>query len=242
MIGGSETYAEDMYYFIAPAAIKRGYNFITVDLTGQGDTPLRGLYFRPDFETPMKAVLDYVFSRADVHPQQLAAYGISAGGYMVPRAAAHEPRIKACVANSIIYDMFQIISKTPIPKIKGFVKILAKWKAPFQVRMIQMLTWRWGLTDLNDFAGLVAKNRDLSYDPAEITCPTLILIGEGEYQNPEVCRQQLYALERLPNPCKKFVIGPANEGAAHHCMGENPGLMSALVFDWLDDVFAVAGG
>jgi hypothetical protein len=29
-----------------------------------------------------------------------------------------------------------------------------------------------------------------------------------------------------------------NEGAASHCMGENLDLMSAFVFDWLDEVFA----
>jgi hypothetical protein len=30
-----------------------------------------------------------------------------------------------------------------------------------------------------------------------------------------------------------------NEGAAHHCMGENLGLLSSYVFDWLDELFGV---
>ena len=237
MIGGGETFTEDLYYFIAPAALKRGYNFMTVDLPGQGDLPFHGVYFRPDYETPMKFVIDYALSRPDVDPERLAVYGISAGGYMAPRAAAHERRIKACVANSMIYDMYSVISKTPIPKIRGLVKLLLQWKAPFQLNMVKLIAWRWGL-ELDDFSGLVAKNHNLVFDPAEITCPTLILIGEGEYQNPEIRRQQHHAISALPNPNKELIIAPMNEGAAHHCMGENLGLMSALVFDWLDSVFA----
>jgi pimeloyl-ACP methyl ester carboxylesterase len=83
---------------------------------------------------------------------------------------------------------------------------------------------------------MVEKNRDVFFDPAEITCPTLILAGEGEYHDQEMHRQQQYALSVLPNPKKRLLIGPMDEGAAHHCMGENLGLMSALVFDWLDEV------
>ena len=36
MIGGGETFAEDLYFYIAPEASERGYNFMTVDLPGQG--------------------------------------------------------------------------------------------------------------------------------------------------------------------------------------------------------------
>ncbi len=73
----------------------------------------------------------------------------------------------------------------------------------------------------------------------KITCPTLILIGEGENANQEIHRQQQHAMDVLPDPRKKFIIGPMDEGAASHCMGENLGLMRAFVFDWLDDVFAL---
>ncbi|MBN2388856.1 MAG: alpha/beta fold hydrolase [Anaerolineales bacterium] len=236
MIGGGETFTEDLYYFIAPAAIKRGYNFMTVDLPGQGDLPFQGMYFRSDFETPMKFVVDYALSRPDVDHERLAAYGISAGGYMVPRAATRERRIRACVANSMIFNMHTIFLDSPIPKIKGLVRRLAEWRAPFQIRMLELIAWRWGL-DGRDFGSLVEKNRDVVFDPAGIACPTLILIGEGEHQNPEIRRQQQHALQVLPDSRKKLIVGPLDEGAGHHVMGENVGLMSALVFDWLDEVF-----
>ncbi|MDO9631398.1 MAG: alpha/beta hydrolase, partial [Humidesulfovibrio sp.] len=34
MLGGGETFAEDLVFYIAPQAYDRGYNFITVDLPG----------------------------------------------------------------------------------------------------------------------------------------------------------------------------------------------------------------
>lgn len=237
MFGGGETFTEDLYYFIAPAAIRRGYNFMTLDLPGQGDLPFHGIYFRPDFETPMKHIVDYALSRPDVDPERLAAYGISAGGYMVPRAATRERRIKACVANSMISNMYNIFRFSQIPRIRGLIRLLAAWKVPFQLRMIELIAWRWGL-DSKDFRMLVEKNRNVFFDPSEIACPTLILIGEGENANQEIRRQQLHAMEVMPDPRNKMIVGPMDEGAASHCMGENLSLMSALVFDWLDEVFA----
>lgn len=237
MIGGGETFAEDLYYFIAPAAIKRGYNFVTVDLPGQGDLPFHGICFRPDTEMPMKYIVDYALSRSDVDPEKLAAYGISGGGYMVPRAATRERRLKAVVANSMISNLYNIFRFSPVPRIRGLMRLLAAWKVPFQLRMIELLAWRWGL-DGKDFRQLVEKNRDFVFDPAEIACPTLILIGEGENANREIRRQIQQAMDIMPDPRKKLIVGPLNEGAASHCMGENLGLMGAFVFDWLDEVFA----
>jgi alpha-beta hydrolase superfamily lysophospholipase len=240
MIGGGETFAEDLYLYIAPAALRRGYNFAAVDLPGQGDLPFAGVYFRPDVEIPMRAVLDCLLSRPDVDPQRLAACGISAGGYMVPRAAVHDGRIRACIANSLLFDLHEIFRHSPIPRLKGLVGWMADRKAPFQMRMLRLIAWRWGLP-LDDVSAMVEKNRDCVFDPAGIACPTLILVGEGEYANPEVRRQHRHAMRVMPNPGNRLIIGPADEGAAGHCMGENLGLMSALAFDWLDEVFAGQG-
>jgi pimeloyl-ACP methyl ester carboxylesterase len=99
MIGGGETFAEDLFFYIAPQAFARGYNFMTVDLPGHGLLPLEGKYFRPDMYVPLKAVVDYALSRPEVDPQRLAVYGMSGGGGFVPQAAMHDPRIKAIVMN-----------------------------------------------------------------------------------------------------------------------------------------------
>ncbi len=239
MIGGAETFAEDLYFFIAPAAIKRGWNFATVDLPGQGDTPFQGLSFRSDTEVPMKPVVDALLARPDVDPRRLAAYGISAGGYFVPRAAAFEKRIRACIANSMLFDFYEQWDKSNIRRVKGVYKRIATWKAPFVMRMGQLMAWRWGV-DMDRLYDLPEKNRAFVFDPARVECPALILIGEGEYQNPVIRSQQERAMAALPDPRKKFVIGPIDEGAGAHCLGENVSLMSAFVFDWLEEIFSAA--
>jgi alpha-beta hydrolase superfamily lysophospholipase len=232
MIGGGETFAMDLYFYIAPAALRRGYNFLTVDLPGQGNLPSEGLFFRHDTEIPMKAVVDYVLSRPEVDSEKLAAYGISGGGYYVPRAAIHDKRIKACIANSMIFNLYRIWANSPVKRIKE-----VKRDDPHLTRIIELLAWRWGLKPNNIF-GLIEANKEFIFDPSQITCPLLILIGEGEYNSSdEIKSQQHHAIDTVLNSHSKLIIAPANEGGAHHCQGDNLALMSSLVFDWLDEIF-----
>ncbi|HEU5018673.1 MAG TPA: alpha/beta fold hydrolase [Pseudolabrys sp.] len=60
---------------------------------GQYDFAIRG-----DYETPVKAVIDYVETRDDLDGKRIGMWGVSLGGYYAPRAAAFEKRIKACIA------------------------------------------------------------------------------------------------------------------------------------------------
>lgn len=49
MIGGGDTFVEDLYGYIGPAALKRGYNMLMVDLPQQGILPFDGLLARADY-------------------------------------------------------------------------------------------------------------------------------------------------------------------------------------------------
>jgi hypothetical protein len=100
MIGGGETFAEDLVFYIARAAYARGYNFVTVDLPGQGLMPLEGKPFRAEVEGPLRVLVDYVLTRPEVDPERLAMYGISGGGYFVPRAAMTDKR------SQVVFDFF----------------------------------------------------------------------------------------------------------------------------------------
>jgi hypothetical protein len=44
-------------------------------------------------------------------------------------------------------------------------------------------------------------------------------------------------MDGLPNPQKRLVITPAEEGASNHCIMENRSLMSQELLDWLDEIF-----
>lgn len=233
MIGGAETYAEDQYFYIAPQALARGYNFLTVDLPGQGLLPLEGRYFRPDTEKPLGAVLDYACSRADVDPKRVALYGISSGGGFVGRAAAHDPRIAAVVMNNCVLDAGTGVAKMAVAT--ATPAVMQRWSS-FSRQSNQLIAWRFGV-DMWNLPGLVAANRDFRFDPSAVSMPALVVVGGGEYESPEIARQTSLCLAGLPNPRKRLVLGPVAEGAANHCLMENRSLMSQEVFDWLDAIF-----
>jgi len=83
--------------------LARGMATLAFDGPGQGE----GEYdfaIRGDYEVAVKAVIDVVAVREDVDPTRLGMWGVSLGGYYAPRAAAFEPRIKACIALAGPYD------------------------------------------------------------------------------------------------------------------------------------------
>lgn len=236
MIGGGETFAEDSWFYIGPEAIKRGYNFLTVDLPGQGMLPLAKHFFRADSEVPLNAVLDYAYSRPEIDRARLAVFGISFGGYFVPRAAVSDPRIKACVVSAAVVDNYRMFARMPFAKVTQAE--INHWPA-FKKSVASTVAWRWGL-DPADLKGMVEKSRNYQFDPSKVTCPVLDLIGEGDYANAETQKQQHEFLKALPHPQKQLVITRADEGASSHCLAENRSLMSQIVFDWLDELFQEA--
>ncbi|NPU83668.1 MAG: alpha/beta hydrolase [Syntrophaceae bacterium] len=233
MVGGGETFAEDLYFYIAAQANERGWNFMTVDLPGQGILPLEGKVFRPDMNVPMKAVVDYALSRRDVDPGRLAAYGYSGGGGFVPQAATHDSRIRAVAMNSAVVDAYPLFSTMPV--VLADQKEIDSWTT-FHGNIVKVINWRWGVP-MDKPSALAAANRGFTFDPARVTVPALIIVGEGEYRSVEVKRQQKVSMDSFPNPLKKMVVTPSDEGATNHCIMENRSIVGLVLFDWLDEVF-----
>ena len=113
VLTGFDGTGEELYFQTGQAALERGWNVLMAE--GPGQTGFLRFHpdvvFRPDYEVPVGAMIDYALSRAEVDPQRLALYGISLGGYFAPRAAAHDARIKALVANSPIPDLHAYLSR-----------------------------------------------------------------------------------------------------------------------------------
>ncbi len=102
MVCGLDSCKEETDAYEAPF-LARGIATLVFDGPGQGeaeyDLPIRGNY-----ETAVKAVFDFVETRRDVDASRIGLWGVSLGGYYAPRAAAFEPRVKACIALSGPYD------------------------------------------------------------------------------------------------------------------------------------------
>ena len=242
MIGGGDTFVEDLYAYIGPAGNKRGYHVLLVDLPGQGLLPFEVMTWRNDSEAPMRAVVDYALGRPEVDGEKLAAYGISGGGYLVPRAVTCEKRIKACVGCSIILDLTQawnsrwiaLYEKAEHSLLYRLAKALVvRWRSAYAT-MVDTYVWRFGAKSVQD---LILVTKTAQVDPAQITCPTLNIMSEQEYaESPQFCGFAEVSQEKISHPIKKLVVLPQDEGADSHAIGTNLSLMSQTVFDWLDEV------
>lgn len=111
-LGGADSWAEELYFLGGTEFPARGMNVVMVDTPGRGSSlRFKELYSRPDYEVPVKAVLDFLEKRDDVDADRIGLAGVSFGGYYAPRAAAFEPRVKAvaawCGTWSILTDFYE---------------------------------------------------------------------------------------------------------------------------------------
>lgn len=242
MVGGGETFAEELYFWAAAPGVERGYNTLFVELPGQGSTPLDGFFYRANSEEPLKAVVNYALTLPDVDPERLYIYGVSRGGYMAARAAAHDSRIKACVLNAPVTDVYRLMN-TELSDI--VVGLKAPWQpgdtlggattshTPSVVEiLLDRLLWQAGVDSIPEALAL-ARLAHLGPMVGEIECPTLCLVSEGESAEQSEQAREFYNTLKAPKQLRVFT---AEDGAEAHCQVNNLGLMHATVFDWLDDL------
>ncbi|OBI75773.1 hypothetical protein A9X01_04480 [Mycobacterium asiaticum] len=111
-LGGADSWAEELYFLGGSEFPARGMNVVMIDTPGRGSSlRFKQMYSRPDYEVPVRAVLDHLQQRDDVDSDRLGLAGVSFGGYYAPRAAAFEPRVKAvaawCGTWSILTDFYE---------------------------------------------------------------------------------------------------------------------------------------
>ena len=108
MMNGFDGYAEEIIDF-ASHFPTRPFDIITFDGPGQGHTAAAGMPLEPEWEHPTDAVMDYF------GVQSAAALGVSFGGYLVTRAAAHCPRITHVIAFDMMYRLLDGLT-APLPR------------------------------------------------------------------------------------------------------------------------------
>ena len=108
MMNGFDGYAEEIIDF-ASHFPTRPFDIIAFDGPGQGHTALAGTPLVPEWERPTDAVLDYF------GVESAAALGVSFGGYLVMRAAAHCPRITHVIAFDMMYRLLDGLT-APLPR------------------------------------------------------------------------------------------------------------------------------
>jgi pimeloyl-ACP methyl ester carboxylesterase len=240
VIGGGETFCEELYFWGGAAAAQRGYNALLVDMPGQGATAFEGMHHRHDVEVPMGAVMDYLEGRSDVDAERVAAYGLSLGGYIVLRSASYEERIKACAVSTPLVDWHQtlmdamptVLRRAPRPLFNTVMKLGNLFSRTQLIAYQKFFEWQVGA---ESFADAMDKFHPWKVDVERISCPVLCMLGTGEQQTFKKQTYACYSALRSPKALRVFT---EEEGADAHSQANNQRLAHQVVFDWLDETFA----
>jgi alpha-beta hydrolase superfamily lysophospholipase len=159
ILPGLDACKEELHAW-SDAFLKRGMATVTLDGPGQGETAF-WLPIRPDWGRVIGAVIDALMQRADLNAERVGVVGQSLGALYAPRAAALEPRIKACVANCGPFDYGALYVARPKTHLSQM----------FLVRS-HSTTHEQGLE--------VARSLSLNGLAENITCPLLVVFGGGD--------------------------------------------------------------
>jgi dienelactone hydrolase len=246
MVNGSDGSISALWGSGAEAALERGYNVLLFDGPGQQSLLFeQNVPFRPDWQNVLAPVVDALIARDDVDAASLAVYGISQGGFWVPRALADEHRFAAAIADPGVVDVSASWRKNmPHSLLKAldagdtatFDRDMAfGMKMPGAAGLRATWAFRarpYGTTGYAETLQAVSSYR-LGDDAARIATPLLLSDPEDEQFWPG----QSAALAAAA-PDATLVRFTAAEGANFHCQPMGRSLTEQRMFDWLDTVLA----
>ncbi|MGH8633138.1 MAG: alpha/beta hydrolase [Burkholderiales bacterium] len=167
--------------------LRRGLATLAFDGPGQGEAE-HDFAICPEYEKPVKAVIDFVETRKDVDSARVGIWGVSFGGYYAPRAAAFDKRIKACVALSGAYQRSASFEGRPVMNVEAF-RVRSK------------------SANLEE-AGKVALRVSLKGIAKNIICPIYIVAGTRDRLTPVDAAKQLAA--EVSGPCVLSIVEGGN--------------------------------
>lgn len=239
MMNGFDGYAEEIIDF-ASHFPTRPFDIIAFDGPGQGHTVLAGMPLEPEWEQPTDAVLDYFGI------ESAATLGVSFGGYLVTRAAAHCPRITHVIAFDMMYRLLDGLT-VPLPRaLRPFANAVIENPRPARLidaglgmvsRLSADLSWKLQqarhLTGLHRPSQVLRAFGDYTMEALEglITQPCLVLAGDAD---------QYVPFERLDNVRRALRNAESLEVRAFH-RAQDPDMAQHCQIGDLDRAFAIMG-
>jgi pimeloyl-ACP methyl ester carboxylesterase len=235
---------EELYFRVAKSAVERGYNVLIFDGPGQGEViRVQKIPFRYNWESVVTPVVNYAVKQEEVDSKRIAIMGISFGGYLAPRAAAFDDRIKACIANPGIYDYYAVALQRAPPDIENILKDETRSRIFDQQVLIAMNLdvetgytvgngmYAFGATTPSDFLRKLPPYNLKEVGPL-IKCNMLVIDSENDIVTKDQAKP-LY--DALTSP-KTFIFFTSQEGAGYHTQVGAVTISNERVFNWLDDV------
>jgi dienelactone hydrolase len=243
MFNGFDGSQEEMLHISGFAALERGFNVVTFEGPGQ-PTVVReqGLGFRHDWEQVVSPVVDHCERLPEIDPGRIALLGLSFGGYLAPRAAAFEPRIRAVAAIDGLYDGHEAVRgllndelKTLFDRdeVDGFnAAMRGAMRHDGALRWyVEQGVWSFRVTTPYEFFDR-SRAYTLERVAQRITCPVLVCQAAGEHFNPGQAEKLAEALGDRAT-VRSFT---AAESAAYHSHIGAFVLMNGVVLDWIAKV------
>jgi cephalosporin-C deacetylase-like acetyl esterase len=234
---------EELYFSAGKAASERGYTVIMFDGPGQGEAlRMQNLYFRPDWEKVISPVIDYAEKLSDINKRKIAIMGRSMGGYLAPRAAAFDERIKACIANGGVFDFSENILENFPPKFLALADT-APGKFDSTIRKISKSNiqlnwfiengmWTFNTKDPAEFI-LKLKEYNLRKCADKIKCPVLVIDSADDL----FMKGQPEKLYNELNCKKTFMLFDYESTGEAHCQEGATAISNERIFNWLNSIF-----
>lgn len=242
VVGGGDTFREDLYYFGGAPGWRRGYNVLMVDLPGQGNNPGAGFVFRHDASSAIAACLDWLEDHAIAHDPRIAAFGLSGGGYFTAQAVATDDRIRAWIASTPITDIALVFSRemggassAPGWFVNTAARLRGRANAVVDVSL-KKYAWQFGTPDFAEVLARVPVEAP-RVSMESLTCPSLFLVGDGDAAELGRQTEELARVMEAHGHDVTLRHFTKEEGDAH-CQVNNLKLAHLVIFDWLDRRFA----
>jgi len=245
LFGGFDSYIEE---FVPILLVLRDAGFDVVAFEGPGQGAMienLGVPMTPDWHLPVAAVLDHLGLNS------VTLFGISFGGCLVVRAAAHEPRIARVVAFDILTDFLECLLRQTPAAARLLVRVLLQIGAGPLVDAAVPLVGRqrpvveWGLTQAmhvfgakTPHAALAAaaqyRTREVS---ARLTQDVLLCAGAEDHYVP---LHQLYDQARWLTGARSVTtrVFTRADQAQSHCQIGNLPLALRIICAWIDSTMA----
>ena len=235
---------EELYFSLGSFAVERGYNCLLFEGPGQGEVIReRNIPFRPDWESVVSPVVDFVIELPFVDTNRIVLIGYSMGGYLAPRAVAYEHRIAACVANGGTYSMYANAVRSNPPNIDEILDD-AEASQEYDRTIYEAMEgnlfinwfysngmWTFGVDSPSDFMRSM-RQYTLSGCVKNITCDMLILDSQNDAL---VGNQAIVLFDSLQCP-KEYILFTEEEGADEHCQMGAVLVSNERIFSWLHRV------